>query len=87
MAELESDHDKAVNKELDTDIQILENAQRLDDKRPVGKKRKKDPVSQLIKMKEDAMKEAVKVLDFETAAILRDELVVLNKRLEDKNKK
>lgn len=87
MAELESDHDKAVNKELDTDIQILENAQRLDDKRPEGKKRKKDPVSQLIKMKEDAMKEAVKVLDFETAAILRDELVVLNKRLEDKNKK
>jgi excinuclease ABC subunit B len=87
MAELESDHDKAVNKELDTDIQILENAQRLDDKRPEGKKRKKDPVSQLIKMKEDAMKEAVKVLDFETAAILRDELVVLNKRLEDKAKK
>lgn len=87
MAELESDHDKAVNKELDTDIQILENAQRLDDKRPDGKKRKKDPISTLIKMKEDAMKEAVKVLDFETAAILRDELVVLNKRLEDKNKK
>lgn len=87
MAELESDHDKAVNKELDTDIQILENAQRLDDKRPVGKKRKKDPIATLIKMKEDAMKESVKVLDFETAAILRDELVVLNKRLEDKNKK
>jgi len=87
MAELESDHDKAVNKELDTDIQILENAQRLDDKRPEGKKRKKDPISTLIKMKEDQMKQAVKVLDFETAAILRDELVVLNKRLEDKNKK
>ncbi len=87
MAELESDHDKAVRSELDTDIQILENAQRLDDKRPLGKKRKKDPISQLIKMKEDQMKQAVKVLDFETAAILRDELVVLNKRLEDKTKK
>lgn len=31
----------------------------------------------LIKLKEKAMKEAVKILDFETAAILRDELVVL----------
>ncbi len=31
----------------------------------------------LIKLKEKAMKEAVKALDFETAAILRDELVVL----------
>jgi len=87
MAELESEHDKAVKSELDTDILILENAQRLDDKRPEGKKRKKDPIAQLIKMKEDQMKEVVKVLDFETAAILRDELVVLNKRLGDKIKK
>lgn len=87
MAELESDHEKAVKSELDTDMQILENAQRLDDKRPAGKKRKKDPIAVLIKMKEDQMKEAVKVLDFETAAILRDELVVLNKRLEEKIKK
>jgi excinuclease ABC subunit B len=31
----------------------------------------------LIKLKEKAMKEAVKILDFETAAILRDELEVL----------
>lgn len=39
----------------------------------------------LIKLKEKAMKEAVKVLDFETAAILRDELEVL--RGNDKKEK
>ena len=38
----------------------------------------------LLKLKEKQMKEAVKVLDFETAAILRDELEVLRTRLEDK---
>jgi len=35
-----------------------------------------------IKQKEKAMADAVKVLDFETAAILRDEIKELNKRLE-----
>jgi protein-arginine kinase activator protein McsA len=35
----------------------------------------------LIKLKEKAMKEAVKALDFETAAILRDELVVLRSQM------
>jgi excinuclease ABC subunit B len=35
----------------------------------------------LIKLKEKQMKEAVKILDFETAAILRDELEVLKERL------
>jgi excinuclease ABC subunit B len=35
----------------------------------------------LIKMKEDEMSEAVKVLDFETAAILRDEIAILKKRM------
>ena len=35
----------------------------------------------LLKLKEKQMKEAVKILDFETAAILRDELEVLNIRL------
>jgi excinuclease ABC subunit B len=38
----------------------------------------------LIKLKEKQMKEAVKILDFETAAILRDELEVLRERLSDK---
>ena len=38
----------------------------------------------LLKLKEKQMKEAVKILDFETAAILRDELEVLRMRLENK---
>ncbi len=38
----------------------------------------------LIKLKEKQMKEAVKALDFETAAILRDEIKVLKVRLENK---
>lgn len=37
----------------------------------------------LIKLKEKQMKEAVKILDFETAAILRDELEVLRGRIEN----
>ena len=35
----------------------------------------------LLRLKEKQMKEAVKILDFETAAILRDELHVLRQRL------
>jgi excinuclease ABC subunit B len=38
----------------------------------------------LLKLKEKQMKEAVKILDFETAAILRDELEVLRIRLSNK---
>ncbi len=38
----------------------------------------------LLKLKEKQMKEAVKILDFETAAILRDELEVLRIRLANK---
>ena len=41
----------------------------------------------LIKLKEKAMKEAVKALDFETAAILRDEIEVLRNKLSDKSDK
>jgi protein-arginine kinase activator protein McsA len=45
---------------------------------------KKNP-DKLIKLKEKAMKEAVKILDFETAAILRDELDVLRGKLSRKD--
>ena len=37
--------------------------------------------NKLIKLKETQMKEAVKILDFETAAILRDEIEILRDRL------
>ena len=36
----------------------------------------------IIKIKEKEMNKAVKELDFETAAILRDEIVVLQTRME-----
>ncbi len=47
---------------------------------------KKNP-DKLIRLKEKAMKEAVKILDFETAAILRDELEVLKNKLNHKEEK
>ncbi|MCA9356302.1 excinuclease ABC subunit UvrB [Candidatus Nomurabacteria bacterium] len=75
---MESSHDKAVSREIEVDLKILES-------KALGKKAgksKKSPIEVLIKMKEDKMKEAVKVLDFETAAILRDEIYVLRKRIE-----
>ena len=41
--------------------------------------------TKLIKLKEKQMKEAVKMLDFETAAILRDEIKFLKEKLDDKS--
>lgn len=46
---------------------------------------KKNP-NKLIKLKETQMKEAVKILDFETAAILRDEIKVLKDRFDKQDK-
>jgi excinuclease ABC subunit B len=40
----------------------------------------KDP-KKLLKMKEEEMNEAVKILDFETAALIRDEIVMLKKKM------
>lgn len=68
--ELQSDHAKAVNAELDIDKKLFA----------------KNP-EKLIKLKEKQMKEAVKMLDFETAAILRDEIQVLKDRMGDKSDK
>ena len=39
----------------------------------------------IVKLKEKEMSKAVKELDFETAAILRDEIVVLKRKLEPKS--
>lgn len=47
----------------------------------VGKKNK--GIKMFMKKKEKEMEEAVKNLDFETAAILRDEIIILKKRMED----
>lgn len=62
--EMQSDHARAVNAELEIDKKLFA----------------KNP-DKLVKLKEKAMKEAVKILDFETAAILRDEIEVLKGKL------
>ena len=65
--ELESEHSKAVNTELSLDLQVF------------GKG--KFSYEKIIKLKEKEMNKAVKELDFETAAILRDEIGVLKTRV------
>ncbi len=74
---MESDHAKAVNAELALDLELFAQIEK-DQK---GRKTKgKNPIEKLIKIKEAEMKEAVKLLDFETAAILRDEIGVLREK-------
>ncbi|MBP7831572.1 MAG: excinuclease ABC subunit UvrB [Candidatus Pacebacteria bacterium] len=77
---MESDHDKAVRAELEMDLSVIGSIETSKFGKK-SKKGKKHPLEELIKMKEDQMKEAVKSLDFETAAILRDELKILRHRL------
>lgn len=63
---MDSDHKKAVKRELEIDEKIFA----------------KNP-KKLIKLKEKQMNEVVKELDFETAAILRDEIKVLREKFEN----
>lgn len=93
--ELENKHDKAVNAELDLDIELFKKAF-TKDKNKKGKtekdsvknllisdeERNKTVYDKIIKIKEKEMNSAVKTLDFETAAILRDEIMVLKRRME-----
>lgn len=75
---MESEHSKAVNAELALDLELFAQIEK-DQK---GRKTKgKNPIEKLIKMKEAEMKESVKLLDFETAAILRDEISVLREKI------
>jgi excinuclease ABC subunit B len=74
---MESDHAKAVNAELALDMELFAAVEKAGGKKGKGKK---NPIEKLIALKEAEMKEAVKVLDFETAAILRDEIVVLKNK-------
>ncbi len=74
---METEHSKAVNAELALDLELFAQIEK-DQK---GRKTKgKNPIEKLIKIKEEEMKEAVKLLDFETAAILRDEIGVLREK-------
>lgn len=65
---MESDHEKAVAKELAIDKQVFEIA---------DPKKRRSQKAKLIRLKKSQMTEAVKELDFETAAILRDEIKLL----------
>jgi len=93
--ELDSKHDKAVNLELDLDISLFKKVF-VKDKNNKGKgeretiknlllsdqDRNKIVYEKIIKFKEKAMNKAVKDLDFESAAILRDEIIVLKDKME-----
>ncbi len=69
-----------------TDQMKTEHTKTVDELLAIDKKMfEKDP-EKLIKQKEKQMEGAVKILDFETAAILRDEIIVLQKRLEEGKK-
>ncbi len=93
--ELESEHGKLVNAELALDVELFKKAF-VKDKSNKGKN-ESDSIKnmllsdeeregliyeKIIKLKEKEMNKAVKELDFETAAILRDEIGVLRTRLE-----
>jgi len=93
--ELENKHEKAVNIELDLDLELFKKAFTKDkSNRGKGERdsiknlllsdedRNKNIYTKIIKIKEKEMNKAVKELDFETAAILRDEIVVLNNKME-----
>ncbi len=91
---LEDKHEKSVNLELELDLEVFDKAFEKD-KSNKGKgerdsiknlllsddARKEKVLSKIIKIKEDGMNQAVKRLDFETAAILRDEILVLRQKL------
>lgn len=97
--EIESEHGKVVNAELNLDLEVFKRAYAKElklDKSKITKKDGKIEVKlhmsdeersnlvyeKIIKIKEREMSKAVKELDFETAAILRDEIGVLKLRLE-----
>lgn len=73
---MESSHAKAVNAELALDMELFAQLE----KDTKGRRGKKNPIEKLIALKEQEMKESVKLLDFETAAILRDEIKVLREK-------
>ena len=96
--EMESEHGKAVNAELNLDLEIFKRAYAKELKQDNSKVTKtKDKIEvkihmsdeersnvvyeKIIKIKEKEMSKAVKELDFETAAILRDEIGVLKVRM------
>jgi excinuclease ABC subunit B len=87
--EMEKDHDKAVAYNLELDVAMFgKNLKALNKKeekklsRLSDEERESAVYEKIIKIKEKEMNKAVKELDFETAAILRDEIKVLVLRME-----
>lgn len=92
--ELESEHAKAVNAELSLDVELFKKiftkeksnkgkneAETIKNILLSDEERNLAVYDKIIRIKEKEMKRAVKELDFETAAILRDEISVLRQRL------
>lgn len=91
---MESEHAKAVNAELALDVELFKKAYAKELAKPAkslkgalekrymsDQERELVVYEKIIKIKEKEMNSAVKELDFETAAILRDEIGVLKKKL------
>lgn len=81
--QMSKNKNNAANLELDTEISIMLKKAGMEKK---IKGKNSAPLSlfkKLIKQKQNAMKESVKALDFETAAILRDEIIILERRMEE----
>lgn len=96
--QMESEHGKAVNAELALDVELFKKAYAKELNKPAkslkgalekrymsDEERELMVYEKIVKLKEKEMSKAVKELDFETAAILRDEIVVLKKKLEPKS--
>lgn len=97
--ELEDKHERAVGAELDLDVELFKKVF-LKDKNNKGKgerdsiknlllsdeDRNKAIYEKIIKIKEKEMNKVVKELDFETAAILRDEIIILKDKSEKEEK-
>lgn len=64
-----------------TDQMMKEHSKAVQGELAIDKKLFDKNPNKLLKIKEKQMKEAVKVLDFETAAILRDEIKILKERM------
>ena len=90
--ELEDKHEKTVQTELGLDMELFRKTMSREKKYGKEKSKLSDQewndliYEKIIKMKEKEMNRAVKELDFETAAILRDEIIVLKEKMEKENK-
>ncbi len=82
--DLQKNKSAGATMELDTEISLMLKKAGLEKKSKNSSGNNSLPTTilkKLIKQKQSAMKEAVKALDFETAAILRDEVIILEDRL------